>query len=184
MAGQNGTCPTCGNAIVIPVLDKRGRLIDPTTLEVIKQDPHPVHAYAAAGHRAPQIVPVDGPTQTSHKGTDDRQIKCPRCGRLNPLSGNNCTGCGLPFTMEGTVGDVISGTNTWAVASLVLGIIGIPFFFLLAVPSILAVIFGAIALRGNSRTGTTGGQGQAAAGTVLGVIGVMLFFLLVVSKGI
>src|SRR5690606_18143378 len=53
MAGQSGTCPTCGNSIVIPILDSRGRLIDPTSGKVIKQDPHPVHAYAAAGHKAP-----------------------------------------------------------------------------------------------------------------------------------
>src|SRR3954464_11810352 len=69
MAGQSGTCPTCGKSIVIPILDYRGRLIDPTSGEIIKQDPHPVHAYAAAGHKAPQIV---GPV-----GSDERYIKCP-----------------------------------------------------------------------------------------------------------
>src|SRR5579864_9204881 len=52
MAGQSGTCPTCANSIVIPILDSRGRLIDPTSGKIIKQDPHPVHAYAAAGHKA------------------------------------------------------------------------------------------------------------------------------------
>src|SRR5688572_13232665 len=53
---QEGTCPTCGNTIIIPILDRYGRLIDPMTGKIIKQDPHPVHAYAAAGERAPKIV--------------------------------------------------------------------------------------------------------------------------------
>jgi hypothetical protein len=172
MAGQTGTCPTCGNSIVIPILDYRGRLIDPTSGQVIKQDPHPVHAYAAAGHKAPQIVPGPG------GGTEERFIKCPRCQRNNALSSNNCLGCGLPFTMEGTVGDAVSGTNTWAVASLVLGIVGIPAscFF---VPSILAVIFGGIAMRStNQATGQASGQGLAIAGLILGTIGMVIGFLL------
>ena len=52
MAAQEGQCPTCGNNITIPILDRYGRLIDPKTRQIIKQDPHPVHAYAAAGERA------------------------------------------------------------------------------------------------------------------------------------
>ncbi len=169
MAGQSGTCPTCGNSIVIPILDYRGRLIDPTSGEVIKQDPHPVHAYAAAGHKAPQIVAIESPQG------EQQYIKCPRCTRNNVLSSNNCVGCGLPFTMEGTVGDAVSGTNTWAVASLVLGIIGIPGGFCLIVPPILAVVFGALAMRtSNQASGQTPGQGLAIAGLILGAIGILL----------
>src|SRR5213079_3653291 len=56
MAAQEGQCPTCGNQITIPILDRYGRLIDPKTRLIIKQDPHPVHAYAAAGDRAPAIL--------------------------------------------------------------------------------------------------------------------------------
>ena len=52
MAAQEGQCPTCGSQITIPILDRYGRLIDPKTRQIIKQDPHPVHAYAAAGDRA------------------------------------------------------------------------------------------------------------------------------------
>ena len=37
-----------------------GRLIDPKTRQIIKQDPHPVHAYAAAGERAPGILRAGG----------------------------------------------------------------------------------------------------------------------------
>ena len=181
MAGQSGTCPTCGNSIVIPILDYRGRLIDPTSGLVIKQDPHPVHAYAAAGHKAPQIVAANGePTGGASGGamvslSDERFIKCPRCSRNNALSANNCLGCGLPFTMEGTVGDAVSGTNTWAVASLVLGIVSITCGFILVVPPILALIFGGMALRSsNQATGQTSGSGLAIAGLILGAIGLVL----------
>jgi len=169
MAGQSGTCPTCGNSIVIPILDYRGRLIDPASGQVIKQDPHPVHAYAAAGHKAPLIVTLEG--------SDDRYIRCPRCNRNNNLTANNCQGCGLPFTMEGTVGDAVSGTNTWAVASLVLGIVSIPGFCFIPVP-ILAIIFGGIALRTtNKATGQTSGSGLAIAGLILGTLGLLFSFI-------
>ncbi len=165
MAAQSGTCPTCGKAIIIPILDNRGRLIDPTTNQIIKQDPHPVHAYAAAGHRAPQIVAVN---------ERDRAILCPRCSRQNPLTSNNCAGCGLPFTMDGTIGESISGSNSWAVASLVLGIVGIPTLCLI-VPSLLAIIFGILALRGsNQSVGPQAGRGMAITGIILGVIGLPL----------
>jgi len=165
MAAQSGTCPTCGNAIIIPILDNRGRLVDPTTNEIIKQDPHPVHAYAAAGHRAPQIVAVN---------ERERAIVCPRCQRHNSLASNNCAGCGLPFTMDGTVGESISGSNTWAVAALVLGIVGIP-TFCLVIPGILAVIFGILALRNtNQAVSIQSGRGMALAGIIMGGIGIAL----------
>ena len=175
MAGQSGTCPTCGNTILIPILDHRGRLIDPTTGQIVKQDPHPVHAYAAAGHRAPQIVAIN-------EGAD-RKIRCPRCQRDNPLSANNCAGCGLPFTMDGTVGDAISGTNTWAVASLVLGIVSLVGAGCFIVPPILAIIFGFIALRGGRQTSSPqAGNGLAIAGVIMGfvalaLVGLYIFFV-------
>src|SRR5215212_1169361 len=119
MAGQQGQCPTCGNSIIIPILDRYGRLIDPMTGKIIKPDPHPVHAYAAAGERAPRILRSD----------DDRQsILCPRCQALSPISANNCKSCGMPFTMEGTTLEASGTSNGFCVASLVLGIIGIPGF--------------------------------------------------------
>src|SRR3954454_13029736 len=55
MAGQHGQCPTCGNDIIIPILDRYGWLIDPWTGNIIKRKPHPVHAYAAAADR-PSII--------------------------------------------------------------------------------------------------------------------------------
>src|SRR6266850_1025063 len=132
MAAQEGQCPTCGNNIVIPILDRYGRLIDPKTRQIIKQDPHPVHAYAAAGERAPII----------ERSKDGKQgIRCPRCAAASPITANNCKSCGMPFTMEGTTLEAAGTSNGFCVASLVLGIIGIPAGCTLITPA-LAVIFG------------------------------------------
>ena len=165
MAAQEGQCPTCGNNITIPILDRYGRLIDPKTRQIIKQDPHPVHAYAAAGERAPVIL----------RTKDGRQnIKCPRCGGLSPISANNCKGCGMPFTMEGTTLEAAGSSNGFCVASLVLGIIGLPASCVM-LPSILAIIFGVIGLNQVNKGGEAGGgRGMAIAGIVCGGIGAMI----------
>src|SRR5215208_5563161 len=134
MAAQEGQCPTCGNNITIPILDRYGRLIDPKTRQIIKQDPHPVHAYAAAGERAPTILRAKDGKQT---------IKCPRCQGLSPISANNCRSCGMPFTMEGTHVESGGASNGYCVASLVLGIIGIPTMCSVILP-LLAILFGII----------------------------------------
>src|SRR5665213_1397752 len=164
MAAQDGQCPTCGNNITIPILDRYGRLIDPKTRQIIKQDPHPVHAYAAAGERAPGIF----------RGTDQKQfIKCPRCNSTSPISANNCKACGMPFTMEGTTLEAAGSTNGFCVASLVLGIIGIPACVI--IPSLLAIVFGIIGYNQVNKTGVEGGgKGMAIAGIVCGGIGLLI----------
>ena len=165
MAGQEGNCPTCGNTIIIPILDRFGRLIDPMTGQVIKQDPHPVHAYAAAGERAPRIFRADGGKQF---------IACPRCGTTNAVSSNNCKNCGMPFTMEGTTLEAAGSANGFATASLVLGIIGLPAFCSVVLP-ILAIIFGIIALQQiGSNASEGGGRGIAIAGVVCGALGMLI----------
>ena len=162
MAAQEGQCPTCGNNITIPILDRYGRLIDPKTRQIIKQDPHPVHAYAAAGERAPTILRAKDGKQT---------IKCPRCGGLSPITANNCKGCGMPFTMEGTTLEAAGTSNGFCVASLVLGIIGLP-AACVVLPSVLAIIFGVIGLNQVAKGGeASGGRGMAIAGIVCGGIG-------------
>jgi hypothetical protein len=162
MAAQEGQCPTCGNNITIPILDRYGRLIDPKTRQIIKQDPHPVHAYAAAGERAPTILRAKDGKQT---------IKCPRCGGLSPITANNCKGCGMPFTMEGTTLEAAGTSNGFCVASLVLGIIGLPAACVI-LPSVLAIIFGVIGLNQVSKGAEGGGgRGMAIAGIVCGAIG-------------
>lgn len=161
MAAQDGQCPTCGNNITIPILDRYGRLIDPKTNQIIKQDPHPVHAYAAAGDRAPAIV----------RQSDGKQaIRCPRCAGVSAISANNCKACGMPFTMEGTTLEAAGSSNGFAVASLVLGIIGIP-AACAVIPPVLALIFGLVAVSQIGKNSESGGKGMAIAGIILGVIG-------------
>jgi hypothetical protein len=166
MAAQEGQCPTCGNNITIPILDRYGRLIDPKTRQIIKQDPHPVHAYAAAGERAPAIL----------RGKDGRQvIRCPRCQGTSIISANNCKGCGMPFTMEGTTLEASGSSNGFAVASLVLGIIGLPASCIPFLVPGLALTFGIIGLNKiNKSAGEGGGKGMAIAGIVLGIIGCLI----------
>jgi hypothetical protein len=165
MAAQEGQCPTCGKTITIPILDRYGRLIDPKTRQIIKQDPHPVHAYAAAGDRAPVILRQPGGAQN---------IQCPRCKSISPITANNCKACGMPFTMEGTTLEASGASNGFCVASLVLGIIGIPASCTIVTP-ILAIIFGAIGLNQASKADVqAGGKGMAIAGITLGIIGCLL----------
>ncbi len=164
-SGDQGQCPTCGNNIVIPILDRYGRLIDPLTGKIIKQDPHPVHAYAAAGERAPLI---------SRETSGEQIIRCPRCGTRSPITSNNCRSCGIPFTMEGTTIDAAGDSNGMAVASLVMGIFGLPTACLM-LPSLLAVMLGAFALvRAQKRSSENSGRGLAIAGIILGGIGLLL----------
>jgi DNA-directed RNA polymerase subunit RPC12/RpoP len=167
MAAQEGQCPTCGNNITIPILDRYGRLIDPKTQKIIKPDPHPVHAYAAAGERAPNIVRQDDGSQ---------QIRCSRCFAPSPISANNCRQCGMPFTMEGTTLEAQGSSNGYAVAALVLGIIGLPAGITIILP-LLAVIFGIVGLRQlgpSSAEPSTSSRAMAIAGLVCGSIGLML----------
>jgi len=172
MAGQEGTCPTCSSTIIIPILDRYGKLIDPMTGKVIKPDPHPVHAYAAAGERAPKVVRRADGTQA---------IQCARCPAVSPITANNCKACGMPFTMEGTTADAANSNNGMAVASLVMGIIGVPMACSVIVPG-LAIIFGGVALyQINQSGGASGGKGMAIAGLVCGSIGVLIGLGMILS---
>jgi DNA-directed RNA polymerase subunit RPC12/RpoP len=164
MAAQEGQCPTCGNNIVIPILDRYGRLIDPKSGQIIKQDPHPVHAYAAAGERAPQIL---------RRPDGAQNIQCPRCAAVSPITANNCKSCGMPFTMEGTTLEAAGASNGYCVASLVLGIIGIPACFTLITPA-LAVIFGIIGLNQVGASSQGSGKGLSIAGIICGAVGCLL----------
>lgn len=166
MAGQEGQCPTCGSSIIIPLMDRQGRLIDPKTQKTIKPNPHPVHSYAAAGDRAPLI---------RRSETGQQVIICPRCRRGSPITANNCRSCGTPFTLEGTFVRETGSANGLCVASLVLGIIGIPFAYF-ALPSILGIILGLVGYYQITRPeAETSGKGQAIAGIICGTAGLGLW---------
>lgn len=164
MVGQRGQCPTCGVEFTIPAPFGKGFRVGGTEPE--NEYAQPVHAYAAAGDKAPRIL----------RGPDGKQaIECPRCKRLNEPNRNNCSLCAMPFTLEGAEGgSAPSQGNGLATASLVLGIVGVPGSFIL-VPSLLALVFGFLSLRGQTAEGGSPGRGSSIAGTVLGAIGVLLF---------
>lgn len=68
-------------------------------------------------------------------------------------------------------------TNVYGIVSLVCGIVGIPLFFMLLIPNILAIVFGIMGLVFAKNNIST--KGTSIAGIVLGSI-VILFFLLAV----
>ena len=74
-------------------------------------------------------------------------------------------------------------TNGMAVASLVLGIVGLILFGFLAIPPVLALIFGLVALSQtkNAAPGSAGGRGMAIAGVVLGSIGIVFFVVWIIA---
>jgi hypothetical protein len=124
-----------------------------------------VHAYAAAGERAPVIMRSSDGHQT---------IQCPRCKAASPITANNCKSCGMPFTMEGTTLEASGTSNGFCVASLVLGIIGIP-THCAVIPPVLAIVFGIIGYNQTSAAGSEAkGKGMAIAGIICGIIGGLL----------
>lgn len=77
-----------------------------------------------------------------------------------------------------------SSTNGFAIAALVLGIVGLVAIIFL-VPSVLALVFGLVARSQINERGEQG-KGMAVAGIVLGAIGIavfVLFIILVVAVG-
>lgn len=162
-AGQKGQCPTCANTITIPILDRYGRLIDPDSNKVLKPDPHPVHAYAAAGDRAPKIL----------RHPNGQSIQCSRCNTLNPVTSNSCRSCGVPFTLEGTVQADRPAGSGFATTSLVLGVLGIP-TCMIFVPSILAIVFGGVAMAQLRESPNNSARVTAIAGIVCGIIGLLI----------
>ena len=76
---------------------------------------------------------------------------------------------------------VVTGRNNpLAIASMVLGIVGIVLFCFYAIPSIIAVVFAVVSLNQfKSQPNTYTGRGMAIAGLVTGLVGVSLLVLLV-----
>lgn len=169
MVGQRGQCPTCGAEFTIPL--PYGQSVRVGGTEPEKEYAQPVHAYAAAGAKAPRIV---------RQNDGQRAIECPRCQTANPVSRNNCSRCAMPFTLEGTETSAGQGSGL-ATASLVLGIVGIPGGCVMA-PSLLAVLFGVLAMRGQGGEGAATGRSYPIAGIVLGILGAGIGIVFWLSK--
>jgi DNA-directed RNA polymerase subunit RPC12/RpoP/DNA-directed RNA polymerase subunit M/transcription elongation factor TFIIS len=138
ISGRQGTCPTCGVRFEIPFLDARrnrvsvARLID---RDAQQEAPAPVHAYAASGDQAPEII----------RGQDGSTwIQCPRCESANPMDASHCEECGTPFSLDGAATGTPKATNYLAVAALVAGVVSLP-GFLLVLPGIAAFVLGLVA---------------------------------------
>lgn len=85
-----------------------------------------------------------------------------------------------PQAASGTAGAPAS--NGMAVASLVLGIFGLFFFWLVGIPPILALVFGYQSKRQiEGSNGAQGGSGLAMAGIVTGWIGIGFLVLAIIS---
>jgi hypothetical protein len=107
-------------------------------------------------------------------------MNCAKCGTRNPEGSSFCSKCGAVFsqTTSDSVRTPINApastpqpgqetikaqrTSGLAIASLITGILGI---------SLLAIIFGGIALNQIGNDPNLSGKGLAIAGLVLGIIG-------------
>ncbi len=134
------------------------------------QDPTPVHAYAAAGEKAPAIVLLDDGSRT---------ILCPRCDATSGLENNYCATCGFPFTMEGADRAAQATTDAFAVTSFIVGLISLPLCMCLSavggLGALLAAVLGWSSLNRITATGRTRrGRGLAIAGLVFAIIGLAI----------
>lgn len=103
--------------------------------------------------------------------------KCPRCGAYCAEGDTYCGNCGVD--LSAWKHDGLSGSGDgFAVASMVLGIIGICTFWLGVgvITSVIAVIFGLITLCSNTRRKQ--GKGMAIAGLATGgfALAITVFF--------
>ncbi|MEE8170056.1 MAG: DUF4190 domain-containing protein [Phycisphaerae bacterium] len=176
LSRRKGRCPTCGAVFVVPEVDPRTGV--PTGPAVVTDDgelPTPMHAYAAAGEKAPEIRRTDSGVQV---------IVCPRCRQESAVDTDVCPRCGLPFTMEGAAAIAVSapqGPGHLASLSLVLGILGLPSFCIpVPILGMAAVVLGLMAmLRARSAPGAASERRTAMAGILcgLGSIGLTAAYL-------
>jgi uncharacterized membrane protein YvbJ len=110
------------------------------------------------------------------------QMYCPKCGEQNPDNSSFCSKCGAALTQTASVSQrplETARTSGLAIASLVLGLVG----FLINPLSILAIIFGAVAMSQTGRNHNLKGRGMAIAGLVLGIIVAAFWIIIVIVAG-
>jgi hypothetical protein len=169
--GKEGKCPTCGAVFTIPPLNPATGLPMSVDAPGDGQPPTPMHAYAAAGSKAPQIVRTE---------TGDLRIRCPRCAAEAPIDVNNCPGCGLPFTLEGATLEAHKPVGGYAVASFAFGLASLPagMCVLGVLPAAIAIVAGVVALQqANVRQHAGGGRGLALAGILCGILSLTITLL-------
>ena len=105
---------------------------------------------------------------------------CPKCGAQIADGSNFCTSCGVAFVRKIAVPPRPTGivrNSGMAVASLVLGLVGL---FVIPPSSILAIIFGAVAMSQTNKNPNLKGKGMAVAGLVLGIAAIVFWVILIV----
>lgn len=163
VCGEQGRCPTCGAVFIVPSVDRKtGLPTGPAEVDDDGEFPTPVHAYAAAGDKAPQIRRLNSGEQI---------IVCPRCAARMPIDAHLCTACGIPFTIEGAAAIYKSapGGNSMATAALVAGMVSLPLFIAGVVLGPVAIGLGVAGLRRAGEEDRNGeGRKRAIAGIVCG----------------
>ena len=126
---------------------------------------------------------------------------CPNCGQQNADDSKFCQSCGTSLTEPVEVTEAppppaatsrpdevprpqyaasVTRNSGLAIASLVLGIVSYPLYFIAIFPGALAIIFGAVSIGQINRDPSIGGKGMAVAGLVLGIIAVAFWILVVI----
>jgi DNA-directed RNA polymerase subunit RPC12/RpoP len=124
-----------------------------------------------------------------------QQLRCPRCGTLQPVDAELCSRCGLAFTAEGVATRFANRTSGLAVTSMVIGIVmgmlslmawgargsGAALNMVLIAPALVGLIMGIIALiQCAGRGSLIRGRGMAVAGVAL----IAISSLIVVGTGV
>lgn len=169
---QSGRCPSCDAVFTVPRVDPRtGLAVQHADPGDDGEPPTPVHAYAAAGNKAPHIV----------RGDDDHlEIECPRCQRRSPVSSDSCPGCGLPFTIEAANYSVPTAASELGGLAAMSGAIALFSSFCPGVGlvcSLLALGLGWAALARGKYGPSTGGW----VGAVLGLISLLIQVLVLLA---
>jgi ribosomal protein L37E len=170
LSGRQGQCPTCAALFTIPeVHPVTGLPLGHGAGDSDSANPTPMHAYAAAGDKAPRILRGEN---------GEIHIHCPRCSGRSDIDADNCAECGLPFTVEGASFKSVSSANTLAMASLVLGLIAVltSLYLVGGLIGVIAIGFGLQARRqvSISQSGQDRGNRIGFAGIGLGIVALLI----------
>lgn len=180
-AGKRAKCPNCGTMVQTPFPEGAAADDDDFDYEDYEVDEAP------AGDAFSQHF--GGPaTSSAGQPSSSRRIECVMCGELIPVNARTCRYCGEPVSIgSGGPSPATSyqgvPTSGLAVASLVLGILGIVFscFWPFGIPcALLATIFGATGLKVTAN-GEREGRGMAVAGLSMGIVGLLFCLLFVLA---
>lgn len=139
--GVTGRCPTCGADVTVPAIDPR------TGIPLLRSRSNhrdacegTLHAYAASGRQAPQIVQSE---------TGESLIACPNCGGLSDVTVDRCTHCRHPFTLEGVSAVALQSFSSDQTLSVMLGAAALLtiWCFVGVIPAVIGIAHGVWTIR-------------------------------------